>query len=159
MPQRGYTLIEILVGLTIIGLIFGFGFVNFRDFSRRQALFGAGRILTGDLRLAQQSALSGTKPSGANCNSPNLLDGYAFRVVSSTRYVIEAECSGGTIEVKSVEVTPDVSITAPSPNPILFKSIGQGTNIPEGDSSEIILSQIQTLNTVTVTVSDGGEIK
>ena len=38
--NAAYTLIEILVALTIVGLIFGIGYVNFRDFARRQALAG-----------------------------------------------------------------------------------------------------------------------
>ena len=54
----GYTLIEILVGLTIIGIIFGVGFASFREFSRRQSLAGGVKTLVGDLRLAQEQAIS-----------------------------------------------------------------------------------------------------
>ena len=46
--MKGYTLIEILVGLAIIGLLFSFGFVSFRDYSRRQTLAGAVKEVQGD---------------------------------------------------------------------------------------------------------------
>ena len=82
----GYTLIEILVSLPIVGLIFGIGYVNFRDFSRRQALAGVARMVKGDLRLAQEQALAGKKPTHAFCNPSNQLDGFNFRVVSSQSY-------------------------------------------------------------------------
>ena len=59
MIQKGYTLIELLVGISIIAIIFGVGFVSYREFSRRQSLTGVTKQLVGDLRLAQQLALTG----------------------------------------------------------------------------------------------------
>ena len=54
--RNGYTLIEILVALTIIGLLFSFGYVSFRDYSRRQAVSDAVKTMQGDLRLAEGDA-------------------------------------------------------------------------------------------------------
>jgi prepilin-type N-terminal cleavage/methylation domain-containing protein len=157
-----YTLIEILVGITIIGLIFGFGFVSFREFSRRQALTGAAKQIVGDLRLAQGEAVAGKKPDNINCNTPNTLNGYNFRVDSSTTYAIEANCSGngGTnIEVKSVTVSNDITIAVPSPNPVIFKALGQGTNITQAGTATVTLTQAGTGSQTTVTISASGEIK
>lgn len=159
--QKGYTLIEILVGLSIIGLLFAVGYVNFRDFSRRQAIAGAGKLLQGDLRVAQQLALSGQKPTDANCAGTNGLTGYYFEL-SSTEYKIYAGCSGGvsTEITKEIFLPTGISVSPlPSPNPILFKVLGHGTNIPEGGTAEIILIQSQTNNTFTVTVGAGGDIQ
>ena len=153
-----YTFIEILVALTIVGLIFGIGYVSFRDFSRRQALSGAARSIIGDLRLAQGQAISGRKPEDIFCNSPNTLNGYNFRVVSAQNYVLEAACSGGNVETKNVIILSDISMAAPSPNPILFKSVAQGTNI-SGASTSINLTQFGTGNVRTITISAVGEIK
>ena len=155
--KKGYTFIEILVALTIVGLIFGIGYVNFRDFARRQALTGMARSVMGDLRLAQGQALSGKKPSAAVCNSPNKLNGYNFRVNSASSYQIEAACSGGNIVTKSVTLPADISISTPSPNPILFKILGEGTNLSA--NATITLTQAGTSNTRVVTVTSGGEIK
>src|SRR3990167_10524628 len=92
---RAYTLIELLVGLTIVGLLFGFGFVSFRDFSRRQAIEGAAKKVQGDLRLAQSLALAGKKPNSTYCNDPNILDSYSLIIINSQEYDIEIVTSEG----------------------------------------------------------------
>ena len=156
--NSAYTFIEILVALTIISLIFGIGYVSFRDFSRRQALNGTARTLVGNLRLAQEQAISGRKPSDIFCNPPQLLNGYNFRVVSAQNYVLEASCSGGNVQTKSVTISSDISLSVPVPNPILFKSVAQGTNI-SGASASVTLTQAGTGNTRAITISAAGEIK
>lgn len=157
--QKAYTLIEILVGLTIIGLVFGIGYVNFRDFSRRQAVAGAGKQIQGSLRLAEQLALSGQKPDDIKCNDPNVLTGYGFRIVSSSQYRVEAACSGGNVVNKDTNLPSGITITTPVPNPVLFKILGQGTNIPAGTSIVLTLTQARTNNRFTVTIGAGGDIK
>jgi prepilin-type N-terminal cleavage/methylation domain-containing protein len=156
--MKGYTLIEILVGLTIIGLLFGFGFVSFRDYSRRQALAGAAKQIQGDLRLAQEDALAGQKPDSSFCNDPASLNGYDFAVVSTSEYKLEADCTGGLVTQKDVVLPADTSI-ASDVNPILFKILGQGTSLGSGQSATITLAQTGTNNQATVTVSSGGEIQ
>jgi len=157
--KNGYTLIEISVVLTTIGKLFRFGFVSFRAFSRREALTGTLKKIQGDLRLAQAYAFSGQKPDDVKCNTPNTLDGYSFKVYSSTEYKIEGNCSGGTVEIKDVTYASDVVLSIPSVNPIMFKILGQGTNIPTGETSTFTLTQSGTNSELTVTVTSGGEIK
>jgi prepilin-type N-terminal cleavage/methylation domain-containing protein len=161
--QRGYTLIEILVALTIIGLLFSVGYANFRSFSQRQVVLDAAKNLQGDLRLAQQMALSGQKPDDPNCNSPNTLNGYDFNIVSGSSYEIKASCSGGTVSAaeKTVDVSSGAAIASPfpSPNPILFKVLGNGTNISAGGSASIKIVQTGTTNQTTVTIGAGGQIQ
>lgn len=162
--KSGYTLIEILVAITIIGILFSVGYANFRAFSQRQVVLNAAKNLQGDLRLAQQIALSGQKPDDPNCNSPaNSLNGYNFTILSGVSYEIRASCSGGAAASaeKTVDVLSGVVIASPfpSPNPVLFKVLGNGTNIPQGGSVVITLTQTGTNNKATITVTSGGEIK
>lgn len=156
-----YTLIEILVTLTIIGILFSFGYASFRDFARRQELAGAAKQLQGDLRLAQQMALSGQKPT-TGCGT---LSGINFRVESSScagntgsSYAIEFNCSGiiQSPPSKCVDFPKDISVIPPGVNPITFNVLGNGTNLSDDDI--IILNQ-STINTLSVTVTAGGEIK
>jgi prepilin-type N-terminal cleavage/methylation domain-containing protein len=157
--ESAYTLIEILVGLTIIGILFGFGYAGFRDFSRRQALSGASKKIQGDLRLSQSMALSGQKPDDIKCNAPDILDSYSFYVYGPGGYRIEANCTGGTVLIKDVALPADVLLSTPSPNPIKFKILGQGTNIASGSSASLALTQSGTGSQITIEVSSGGEIK
>ncbi|HJX59561.1 hypothetical protein A2V61_01700 [Candidatus Woesebacteria bacterium RBG_19FT_COMBO_47_8] len=156
--NSAYTFIEILVALTIISLIFGVGYVSFRDFSRRQALAGAARGIVGDLRLAQEEAIAGQKPADIFCNPPAILNGYNFRVVNAQNYVVEANCSGGNVQVKSVTIASDISMSIPSPNPITFKILAQGTNI-NAPSATLTLTQKGTAATRPISISQAGEIK
>ena len=151
--RKGFTLVEVLVSLTVIGLLFGFGFANFRDFSRRQAVASTGRMVIADLRLAQSKALSGEKPSSCTGN----LSTYNF-VISTDSYWIDAVCSGASVTTKTQPLPSGISMTS-TQNTISFKVLGQGTNITAGGSVVITLTQAGTNNTSSVTVTSGGEVK
>lgn len=148
--RKGYTLIEVLISLTIIGLLFGFGFANFRDFSRKQSLVSAARSLNGELRQVQSKASAGEKPSG--CTT---LSSYSFQI-SATSYQTAAVCSNGSFPVKTENLTSGITLAATGDNPIYFKVLGQGIT---GAGTVITLTQTETANTTTVTVTQGGEIK
>lgn len=155
--QSGYTLIEILVALTIVGILFGFGYVNFRDFSRRQALAGVVKQIQGDLRLAQQMALSGQKPSDLSCGT---LDGIRFGITPPSVYRLRAQCNGAAGFIyKEVTLPGGITITPDgATNPIIFKVLGRGTNIVS-PAAVITLTQTGTNATAIITVASGGEIQ
>jgi prepilin-type N-terminal cleavage/methylation domain-containing protein len=160
IAQNGYTLIEILVALTIIGLLFGFGYASFRDFSRRQAVKDAAKIIQGDLRLAQENAISGLKPEGVGgCGTSNTLNSYGFRIVSASEYIIEANCGVTPAPfIKDVNLPTGITIQTPLPSVLEFKVLGQGTNVGSTNWT-LTLIQSGTTNTTTVTVTAGGEIR
>jgi len=154
--EAGYTLIEILVGMTIISLIFSVGYASYRDFARRQALEGSARRLEADLRLAQEQALAGKKPSTIACTGGELLIGYDFYAETATTYKIQANCSGGLVDVKTVEIAEEITLSS-SPNRFTFKVLGRGTDL--STAADITLTQTATGNTFGITVSPEGEIK
>lgn len=162
IPVGGYTMIELLVALTIVGLLFGVGYANFRDFTRRQSLVNSTKKIIGDLRDAQQMALSGQIPNDASCRGNNYLNGYFFRVISANHYEIRASCSGGAVAnvAKDVYLPPTVTIVTPfpNPNPILFKVLGNGTNIG-ATNAQIRVRQSGSSATNIINVSSGGQIQ
>lgn len=156
----GFTLIELLVVLTIMFLLFGLGYANYRDFARRQSILAIAREMRTDIRLAQEQALAGAKPS-AGCN---VLDGYRFRVDTFSRsYSIHPFCGGSELTfVKEVTLPAEIAsvVVAPvSANPLLFKTVGQGNSLPSGGVFDITLTQVVTGYSQTITVTSGGEIK
>lgn len=155
--NRGFTLIELLVGISIISIVFSIGVANYRDFSRRESLNGISKQLKGDLRTAQQLALSGKKPDTGTCN---VLNGYTFALNGANGYRISANCSNGAggdilIEHKLVDLGSDVSISSTNPT-IDFKVLGQGTSLTT--SNIYTLSHISGMQT-TIEVGVGGDVK
>jgi len=155
--RKAFTLIEVLISLSILGLLFGLGSVNFRDYSRRQQLVSAARNFKGELRLIQAKASAGEKPG--SCSSTNTLSSYSFKRVNSTSYQILADCLGSRSVVIKTENLPDGITMTSTQNIISFKVLGQGTNVPQGRNAVITFTQVGTGNPATVTVTQGGEIK
>lgn len=132
--KSGYTLIELLITMTIVTIVFTIGLVSFRDFSRRQALTGILKSVKADLRLAQQYALTGKKP--LDCDSSYTLSGYTFDITGDYSYDLVANCTNGALTnnviVKSVDLSVNevkISTSPAIPDSVLFKVLGQGTDL------------------------------
>jgi len=154
--KKGYTLIELLIVIVIMGIVFSIGYVNFQDYSRQQALLAAVRSIETDIHQTQEYALSGNIP--AACTT--LLNNYKFNVTSSTTYEIDATCTPNTtIQIKIFNVAAGMTIAAPNPNPIVFKTLGQGTNIASGGTARIVVTQTLTGKTRTITIGETGNVQ
>lgn len=152
-PLTGYTLVELLVVITISTIIFGVGIAGYREFSRRQALAGVLKQVKADLRLSQQLALTGQKPEGVTCNK---LDGYTF-TKTGLGYTITANCVNPTVAnylIKTVDLPPDTTISAGS---VKYKILGQGTSLSSTLTFTITNTTAGTSGTVVV--GTGGDVK
>lgn len=154
--QNGFNLVELLVAISIMGILFGMGYSNFRGFSSRQALLNTSKMVESDIRLAQSSALAGQLPSDLGCNGANDLNGYFFTILNNTSYEIRASCSGGIPSAKKTVNLPSGIIFTSTPSSILFKVLGNGTDLLS--SKSISLSQSGTNNASNISVSIGGQV-
>lgn len=170
--KNGYSIIELLIVISIMAILFSVGTVNYRDFSRRKSLEFALNEVRTIIKLTKESALAGQKPSDSDCNSPEHLRGYILRISgsSATTYDILANCSGGQVTIKNNAPLPS-GITArldkgcgwggASTNQVEFYSQGRGTNIPTTPSPRCIiitLTQTSTAATSTITIDPYGKI-
>ncbi|MBU0570047.1 prepilin-type N-terminal cleavage/methylation domain-containing protein [Patescibacteria group bacterium] len=125
--KKGFSLVELLTVISIMAVLFGLGYANYRDFQRRQHLESAVRMVKADLRLAQEMALAGRKPAGCD-----LLNGYEFQLMNITgsygdQYGIDALCDNNSYDYKTVILPENVGIrTFDSGNDFYFKVLGQG---------------------------------
>ena len=159
--RKGFTLIELLIAVTIISILFSLGFANYRSYAQRQALYSLARVIEGDLQLAKTNALSGKKP--VDCGE-SALDGYEFSL-SGEGYVISALCKGPETGKVQDKVGPETeadmstySITSSLEKPIIFKTIGHGTNI-DNDKVVITVESLPLEKSVEIEVLKSGEIK
>ncbi len=126
MFKKGYTLIEILVVISIIALLMQGGLASYRTFSRRQLIVNVRRQVEGDLRLAQQQSLSGFKCESSNAT----FSGVSFTLVDRTSYLISAVCSDGArYPIKAASIPANSIFVRPADREIIFLPLGNGTNI------------------------------
>lgn len=62
--NQGFTLIEIMVVIVVIGIAVGFAMIAFGDFGQSKKIFFAVEQLNNDLKLAQQQAILNTSTLG-----------------------------------------------------------------------------------------------
>lgn len=122
--KRGFTLVEIMVVISLIGILAGTGIAGYRNSARRQAVDAAAEKLISAFRKAQTNAAAGVKDT---CGSTTTLEGWQVKV-NASNYVIQVKC-GSVIDYRT-ENFEGASVTVfPNPNPILFKVLNQGTDI------------------------------
>lgn len=162
LHPKGFTLIEIVVVVATMAILFGLGYANYRDFQRRQQLDGVVREFKGNLRLAQQLALSGKKPTG--CTT---LAGYRIRRNGTGAYEVVASCGGNErcssdpdFCVNEVVLPSNISIGtfAPSPgNRFMFQVLARGVN--RDSNTTITFTHDFANDTSDIVITPSGEIR
>lgn len=161
--RYGYTLLELLMVVSIMALIFTGGFASYRDYQRRQFVESAARQVKTDLHLAQEYSLSGRKPEipvGNTCETSTLM-GYEFVRISTGSYRIDARCSAGAVTVIGPVILPTgiqmAAISGTPPDILLFRVLGRGVN--RDINTNITLTQTESGVIKQITVSPSGEIR
>ena len=145
----GFSLIELLVSITLLSILAGVGVAGYRLSVRKQTMDAAYSQVTGLLRQAQANAQSGKK-----INCATTLAGWQVRF-NATSVVLEESCAS-TYSVSIFELPLGVTLTTlPSPNPTLFRVLNRGTNVPS--LTDIGLTGFNLTRTITVTAT--GEIR
>ncbi|MBI2590672.1 MAG: prepilin-type N-terminal cleavage/methylation domain-containing protein [Candidatus Blackburnbacteria bacterium] len=148
-PRTGFTLIEILVGLTIMAVLFGVGYASYREFARRQTLNTAFDRIKNGLSLAQQLALVGDKPSGCQ-----RLNGYKVDFTSGS-FTVSADCTNEDYEIRRVSLPGGITFSGASS--ILYKVLAQGTDIPS--NLDVVFTQSATGKTLNAEITTQGVLK
>ncbi len=169
---KGFTFIELLVVISIMAILFGFGYARFRDFQKRQYLDSAARMLISDLKMAQESALAGRKldilpPPNTKCID---LIAYFFYRLSNQRYEIRILCNGndysnnaGLVVTRnfpqgisfSYSYNPSMCVNGAAGGAICFYPSGRGTNLTYDLT---ITLNFQGVGQKTITITPGGTI-
>jgi len=129
---NGFTLIEIIVTVTIIMLLSGFAVVRYTEYNNRQRVKQSALDLKSNLRFAQQKAVSGQKPvtSVAVPQPCTTLEGYEVRF-TETSYTVGPTCTEGTSYSEDITIPLPVGITIaePTPDPIVFYPLNRGVSL------------------------------
>lgn len=154
--KHGYSLIEILVAVTIIGILTGSSLVGYNRFQGRQGLKSAGDQLTSDLRLTQQKALSGQKASGWCQGANESLTGWRLIFTSPTVYDIRGVCSNAATTIFKSITLPNSTTKSSGDSSVDFAAVNGTTT----DASFTLSRQLGTsVSQITVTTTSAGLVR
>jgi prepilin-type N-terminal cleavage/methylation domain-containing protein len=124
---RGFTMIELLITISIMGLLLTLGLVYYQDFNRRQILNQAAKDLSSNLRLAQSRALAGEKPLDWCDGESETLVGYRLEFTTETEYQLMAVCSSSASEFQVTKMVKlPTNVVGPNGTGVLFKVLARG---------------------------------
>lgn len=152
--KKGFTIVELLVSISILVFIGSGMFAAYREFARREVLDSTYQELKSNLSFVRQQALSGVKPTG--CTEP--LNAYVVTFTNSS-YTFSAVCGASTtIGVKTYNLASGVEFTATRPTSIRYKVVGDGV-IVSGGTTITIRTTLGGERTRSVTLNNQGLIQ
>lgn len=119
---HGFTLIEIIVSVTLLLVLTGLFIANYNGFNSSQTVKQAASTFIRDLQAARTKAASGTKPTG--CDT---LVGYTVSFTATT-YTDQALCQGGAVGEIHAYALPTGVTFSPTPNSITFYALDRGAS-------------------------------
>jgi prepilin-type N-terminal cleavage/methylation domain-containing protein len=123
--MKGFTLIEVVVSVSIALLTTGFIIANYNSYNDIQILKQAALTLKNDLRFVQSKAISGQKPT-SGCLQ---LTGWKISF-TNTSYSYQPECVEGPMDpVTQVKLSPGVTFS-PIPSSFSMNVLTRGTTLP-----------------------------
>lgn len=120
VAKRGFTMIELIITVSISMLLIGGIVVNYNSFNDTQVLKQAGLTLKNNLRLAQVKATSAEKPE-SGCTQ---LVGYTL-TFSASSYTTQAQCTEGLVGAAVTVVLPSGVTFSPIPTSVTFAALTQ----------------------------------
>lgn len=158
MTIRGYTLVEVLIGLMLFGFLFAGSYTAYREFISRQAIDRSIADLKKTVAEAKQYALSGEDPNN-KCGN-NSIVGYRIKIPYTPQfqilysYTLEIVCSDGAsyfVKFVSLQSGATYRLVGGTPTSVTFKTLGQGTDLTSNIQLNFIHSTYGGQRTVTIT--------
>lgn len=125
-PTRGFTLIEIIVSVTLLLLLTGLFIANYTGFNDSQTVKKAASDLITNLKAVRTTASSGVKPVG--CDT---LVGYTVSFPTASSYTTQASCDIGLVGAANSFALPVGVTFSPIPQSFTFYALDRGASIAQ----------------------------
>lgn len=147
--SKGFTLIEILVVVVIMGLTVGGGIAAYNKLNDRQMVLQGAKNVVSQLRLAQKRADAGEKPF-SSCLQ---LDGY--RVAGSGQLLtMGAVCDGDLTQIEPTNFQLTGNAYFATPFAFTFQTLSAGVT---GATNVVVIDSSQTIS-YTIVVTPAGAV-
>ena len=157
----GFTLIEILLAMTVVLLISAGSYIGFKSFNQQQALSSTWDTLRNNFNEARSNAASQVIRTSV-CNSPGqTLVGHQLNFYTNSYDLVEVCQNAGGAEpaplplIKTIPLPPDISFNPANPASIRFLVLTGGIS---GGSKTVTIRNAQD-NTRSITVNTVGVIQ
>lgn len=149
--RPAYTLVELLIVITIVGVIITVGAGAYSRAQRRQAVKGATETILTTLQRAQKMSVIGDK----DCTGS--LVGYQVNIVDGEKQISSTavcDSSSGTTRVSNLD-----QITFQNTATFLFRPLGDGVYLGGGASANVDYSLDSDTTTYRITIDQSGIIR
>lgn len=157
--SKGFTLIELMVVLSITAILGMLGIAGFTTYNEVQILQGAASELATTLNVAKSRALSQVKLGSACDLDSRILNGYSVQVkIVNKSYTLNSHCSVGSTLFESILDTrtlpKNITFENDSSTTFFFPIITGGVEIPgqvilKGYGRSIIIN-VSSLGAVSI---------
>jgi len=147
--NQGFTLIELVVVLSVIAILSTVGIAAFVNYSRTQTLNTAVLDLVSMLNVAKSRSMSQVKPAGGDCVTHSL-DGYKVTISPPQSYNLDAVCEGFSAEIERENLPVNISFEEGIQTQFLFRTLTGGVESP----GTITINGYNKIKTITI-YSDG----
>lgn len=160
MKRFGFSIIEIVIVIAIVGLLVGVGVPAAREFNRRQTANNFHNEMIADIRNLQTSVASGER---SGCTG-NFLGGEISFIQTAGRvsaYSLQKVCSGGTTVVLNKVVPESVTVTTnrgTNPANVRFLPLERGTDVGLGNPFIITTAPVGASYSLSLSISQTGEV-
>jgi len=127
---EGFTIIELLVTLTIMGVLLGTTLVQYNTYNDRQQVKQAALTIMSDLHQVRSEAVSGKKPQVAGCSDVEPFNGYSVSFTYNS-YTVSPRCNDvDVVEGQVTHVLPSgvTFSSVPSPASFMYYSLTRGVS-------------------------------
>lgn len=168
---RGFTFVEVIVVIAIIGILSAITIVSFGPISKRTKLNASADEVSSAMNLAKGYALQGRMPEGFTS-----ICGYGFKFTSTTQYQIfyyyhydgsgNLDCSSRdsftetAVDAQTLKIGTVLNSPAPGATATIYFSIPRATTVffPANPNFNIIYSGSSSIQK-TITVNTNGLIQ
>jgi len=145
MGNRGFTLIEVMVVIIIMGLLFGFAIPSFTDFNNQLRLDSAYEGVMRSLRLTRQVAVS----NRIDCHAVFPATNDAI-LVYEHRGMISQLNNELSVDLREYDRNGAILFTNPTPDSIIFHPDYTAEVFPLAGPTQITLSGYTRNRTLTI---------
>lgn len=149
--QAGYTLIEILVVLSIIVIFSALSLAYYREFDEQRKLDAEAKQLVDVLNLASKKSSS----ADLSPNPCSDFQGYRVNISNLTTYKLQFNCGGSYSDIQSYTLRSGLTfLESDVGSDVLFKPLSA-----EANSSTITITNIVTNKCIKIQVNPVGTVE